>query len=69
MGVDHPATRKDFWQNKFAENTTRDQRNITQLQEAGWRVLIVWECELTRESIGPTLDRVTDWLNDLPFTP
>ena len=56
-----PATRTDFWQNKFAENTARDRRNIDQLQEAGWRVLVVWECELARSSIDATVHRVSDW--------
>ena len=59
-----PATRVDFWQNKFAENTARDRRHIDQLQEAGWRVLVVWECELARSSIGATVNRVSDWLVD-----
>ncbi|MDH5528743.1 MAG: DNA mismatch endonuclease Vsr [Paracoccaceae bacterium] len=57
-----PATRAEFWQNKFTENTARDQRNINQLQKAGWRVLVVWECELAKSSIGSTVDRVSDWL-------
>lgn len=57
-----PSTREEFWQKKFVENIKRDQRNIDQLQEAGWRVLIVWECELTRRSIDSTLERVSEWL-------
>lgn len=57
-----PATRQDFWQNKFAENTARDRRNIDQLESAGWRVLIVWECELTKGALAPTVQRVSDWL-------
>ena len=58
------ATREGFWQNKFAENTARDQRNIDQLKEAGWRVLVVWECELGRRAVGSTVGRVSAWLMD-----
>ncbi len=61
-----PATREDFWQNKFAENTARDRRNIDQLQSVGWRVLVVWECELAREAFVPTVQHVSDWLMENP---
>ena len=57
-----PATREDFWQNKFAANTNRDCRNIDHLQEAGWRVMVVWECELARGVSEETVDRVAAWL-------
>lgn len=41
-----PRSRVPFWTAKFAENVTRDSRNQEALVEAGWRVIIVWECEL-----------------------
>ncbi len=41
-----PRSRVSFWTAKFAENVARDRRNQEALIEAGWRVLIVWECEL-----------------------
>lgn len=57
-----PATREDFWRSKFAENTARDRRNIDRLQSAGWRVLVVWECELARGALAPAVQQVVDWL-------
>ncbi|MBO9445732.1 very short patch repair endonuclease [Ruegeria sp. R14_0] len=57
-----PGTREEFWQEKFAKNIARDRRNLNQLQEAGWRVLVVWECELSRSSIDQTVNRVSRWL-------
>ncbi len=41
-----PKTRTDFWNNKIERNRTRDKRILKILKEQGWRVLIVWECEL-----------------------
>lgn len=41
-----PKSRLDFWQKKFAENVARDRRNEEALRSSGWRVIIVWECEL-----------------------
>jgi DNA mismatch endonuclease, patch repair protein len=43
----NPKSRVDFWQKKFAENVTRDARNISELRDRGWRVLVVWECSVT----------------------
>lgn len=40
-----PASNVDFWRAKFNANTARDRLVQTQLQELGWGVLVVWECE------------------------
>ena len=40
-----PKTRVDFWTEKFAGNVARDQRQRAELEAAGWRVLVIWECE------------------------
>ena len=37
----------DFWQRKFTSNVERDRRVQAALEELGWRVVIVWECETT----------------------
>ena len=44
-----PKSRQDYWQEKFAKNVARDQRNVAQLAEDGWRIYIVWECEISRD--------------------
>ena len=43
-----PKTRVDFWTAKFAENAARDARQRSALEDAGWRVLVIWECETNR---------------------
>lgn len=40
-----PQTRVDFWLEKFAANVARDRRQRSLLRRAGWRVIVVWECE------------------------
>lgn len=40
-----PKSRHDFWIPKLTRNAERDAEAIKQLQTAGWRVLVVWECE------------------------
>ncbi len=39
-----PASRPDFWEEKFRRNVERDQAHERQLVGAGWRVFVVWEC-------------------------
>lgn len=39
-----PKSRQAFWETKFAANIRRDQKACTDLQQSGWRILIVWEC-------------------------
>lgn len=41
-----PSSRENFWSNKLAQNVVRDQYQINALKELGWRVFVVWECEL-----------------------
>jgi DNA mismatch endonuclease (patch repair protein) len=40
-----PKTRADFWADKRDGTVKRDDRTARALEELGWRVLIVWECE------------------------
>lgn len=39
-------TNVGFWKQKLSETVMRDERNATGLREMGWKVLVVWECEL-----------------------
>ena len=44
-----PKSRVSFWKEKFAQNAARDDRNAKALQDLGWRVLTIWECETHKE--------------------
>ena len=41
-----PITNKDFWKNKLFSNKERDRKNHEELTKLGWKVIILWECEL-----------------------
>lgn len=41
-----PKTNTEFWNAKFKYNQERDARNYQKLRGLGWKVLIVWECEI-----------------------
>ena len=54
-----PKANVEFWQAKFAYNQDRDRRTQKALCELGWRILVVWECELKKSERGATLHRLT----------
>ena len=41
-----PENNADFWREKITTNIQRDANKIALLEQAGWRVMVVWECEL-----------------------
>ena len=41
-----PKTREDFWRPKLEGNRVRDARVLSALEEAGWKALVVWQCEI-----------------------
>lgn len=60
-----PATRTEFWATKIESNVERDKRDVAQLQQAGWKVLIIWECALRnklRLSDTALAERLEEWL-------
>lgn len=51
-----PKTNTEFWMNKISRNVERDAENLRQLEEMGWKVIVVWECELKKEKREETLN-------------
>jgi DNA mismatch endonuclease, patch repair protein len=41
-----PKSRTDFWSSKFAQNIRSHERALMELENLGWRVLVIWECEI-----------------------
>ncbi|WP_239027654.1 very short patch repair endonuclease [Geomonas diazotrophica] len=41
-----PKSRTEFWQTKFEKNVKRDAKVKAELEGLGWKVLVVWECEV-----------------------
>ena len=44
----NPKTRSEFWESKFEGNIKRDKINQTNLIKLGWKIIIVWECDLKK---------------------
>ena len=46
-----PTSNKLYWDNKIESNIKRDDDKISQLEALGWRVLIIWQCEIKNEEL------------------
>ncbi|MFN3261903.1 MAG: very short patch repair endonuclease [Pikeienuella sp.] len=56
-----PKTNTEFWVEKFDRNVVRDARTREQLEGLGWRVIVVWECELSSANqVAGAVRRVVD---------
>ena len=53
-----PITNAEFWQAKFDRNVANDQKHYAELEAQGWNVIVIWECELSRQNFQGTMDRV-----------
>ena len=45
-----PATNKIFWKQKINSNKKRDKKNIASLNKLGWKVLIIWQCQISNNA-------------------
>ncbi|MFP4309632.1 MAG: very short patch repair endonuclease, partial [Desulfococcaceae bacterium] len=55
-----PASRPEHWLPKFRRTVERDRENQDRLRELGWKVIVLWECELeTKEDLERKL---RDWI-------
>lgn len=61
-----PKSRTDFWQKKFQSNVARDQKALSTLAEMGWRVLIIWECEVKKTEF--IMERLQIFFREIPST-
>ena len=50
-----PKNNNEFWRAKIKGNVERDQRQKSELQALGWKVIVVWECELRNNRFAETM--------------
>ena len=55
-----PKTNTEYWNAKFQKNIERDKAAYQELQEKGWRVFVIWECELKKKVAEDRLSRLAE---------
>ena len=59
-----PKTNTEFWLKKIETNRQRDARKISELQSLGWRVIVLWECQLKKNVVDETLQSLVNELTE-----
>ncbi len=47
-----PKSNTEYWEQKFQRNIANDLKHKTELEEAGWHVITIWDCELKQDFTG-----------------
>ena len=55
-----PDSNKYYWENKIAKNIERDKKVQNQLSRMGYRIFIIWECQLKPKRLETTLSQLID---------
>lgn len=55
-----PSSNTEYWEKKINGNVERDKTNIALLEEQGWRVIVIWECQLKKRTRSENLSRIYD---------
>lgn len=58
-----PQSRAEYWSPKIRRTKERDADHINELTSSGWRVLIVWECEI-RKDLQEVVNRIISFLDE-----
>jgi DNA mismatch endonuclease (patch repair protein) len=53
-----PKSNTQFWEEKFNQNVQRDMATTARLEQLGWRVEVIWECELRPSRVEETSRRL-----------
>jgi len=58
-----PKENSEYWDKKLDRTLERDKNNVITLEQMGWKVLIVWECETKKKCLSILADRLSIALN------
>lgn len=58
-----PKSNTDFWIAKVQRNRERDLQEYKALHDAGWQVIVIWECQLKSDIIDDTMRNVEHLLS------
>ena len=55
-----PKNNAEFWKKKIEGNVSRDRVELKKLEEMGWRVFVIWQCELERDPEAVLMELCSD---------
>lgn len=60
----NPNIHSEFWEQRIERIMEEDTAKYSELKKKGWKILVVWKCELRNDQISETLKKVEDWLRN-----
>ncbi len=60
-----PKDNADFWKEKLLANKVRDEKEQKEIKELGWKVIIVWECQLKKSEREHTLHWLAEKIREI----
>jgi DNA mismatch endonuclease (patch repair protein) len=57
-----PSSRRGYWTAKLRRNAARDKQTHRDLRKDGWRVLVIWECQISATKQERLLARIAAFL-------
>ncbi len=53
-----PSSNTEYWSKKISRNVERDKVNKELLEKDGWRVIVIWECQLKKKNAEQNLSKL-----------
>jgi DNA mismatch endonuclease (patch repair protein) len=60
-----PKTRTEWWLEKIGKNIVNDEKAVASLLEMGWKVILIWECDLKKNLLEETLLKLSSDLQKM----
>ncbi|MFA6058663.1 MAG: DNA mismatch endonuclease Vsr [Taibaiella sp.] len=60
-----PKTRTEWWLEKIGKNIMNDEKAVKALVEQGWKVIMIWECDLKKNLLEETLLKLSSDLQEM----
>jgi DNA mismatch endonuclease (patch repair protein) len=60
-----PTTNVELWKTKIGGNIERDKRDVSKLEKQGWKVIVIWQCEIKNTALRN--NRLKKLINDITF--
>ena len=60
-----PKDNSEFWKNKLLANKERDEKEKKEIEELGWKVIVVWECPLKKAERERTLNWLVEKIREV----
>lgn len=63
-----PKSNISFWENKIEKNRERDNMNYKRITLLGWKIIVVWECQISKKTIPCLVENITLVLYEASLT-